>query len=219
MQYSLPTHISYGFVGSRAVVLDLAADRYFLVGEAETSLLDPSRSPTSLQATAGSRTLFARGLLTPGPGRDVAPVVQPMPQSSALEQPEPGGGVGAWETARSCTAALLWLRFAGLPRTIDRWRKHQVKAAQRCGSRCYPQKAGFFARGFADARTLVPTSRLCVPDSLALALCLWRRGIAADIYFGVQLDPFLAHAWVQQDGVVLSDPLNIVADYRAVFKL
>ena len=58
-----------------------------------------------------------------------------------------------------------------------------------------------------------------VADSLALAQALWCRGIAADVFFGVRLNPFAAHAWVQQDNLLLSDPLNIVADYRPVFRL
>lgn len=75
------------------------------------------------------------------------------------------------------------------------------------------------ARGYDKARVLVPAKRLCVPDSLALAQALWRRRIAADVYFGVRLHPFAAHAWVQLDNLLLSDPLNIVADYTPVFRL
>src|SRR3546814_14690928 len=55
-----------------------------------------------------------------------------------------------------------------------------------------------------------------LPDSLTLACILWRRGIDADVYFGVRLAPFLAHAWVQRCDMLLSDPLNTVGEYTPV---
>ena len=54
---------------------------------------------------------------------------------------------------------------------------------------------------------------------MALARSLWRRGIDADLYFGVRLDPFAAHCWLQHDDLLLTDPMNFVADYTPVFKL
>jgi hypothetical protein len=75
------------------------------------------------------------------------------------------------------------------------------------------------ARGYAAARVQLPWRRLCVPDSLALARYLWKRDIDCEVIFGVRLDPFAAHAWVQSGDLLLSDNINVVADYTPVFRL
>jgi hypothetical protein len=58
-----------------------------------------------------------------------------------------------------------------------------------------------------------------VPDSLALIACLWRRGLPADLYFGVRIAPFAAHCWVQSGDCLLSDPFDIVREFTPVFRL
>lgn len=213
--------MSYGVIGRRAVLLDLTADRYLLLGEAEAAALAdlasarPSASPEIVSA------LVARRIIVAGSGIAIAPVDQPRPLASALETIDDGGGVSTWEASRFCMQAMLWLATAGLARTVARSRTFRGRCQRRRdgGLAADSARAAYFARGFAEARIGVPVPRRCVPDSLAVARCLWARGIAADVYFGVQLDPLLAHAWVQLDEVVLSDPLNIAADYCPVFRL
>ena len=80
-------------------------------------------------------------------------------------------------------------------------------------------KVRIMSGAYAAARVQLPWRRLCVPDSLALARYLWQRGIPGQVYFGVRLDPFAAHAWVQHNEMVLSDNVNVVADYTPVFRL
>ena len=54
---------------------------------------------------------------------------------------------------------------------------------------------------------LLPTDRRCLVRSLTLSALLARRGIPARLVLGVRPDaeqPFLAHAWVEHDGVPVS---------------
>lgn len=219
MDFHLAPHVSYGLVGRRAVMLDLLADRYLLLGPEVADVLTALGRCRSVFSVAVLEKLLARGLLLPGPGATVGPVGQPCPLGSALEADLSGGGVSAFEALRRSIGALITMRALGLAPLIARSRTVRARAARRTELVEDPDRAAFFARGFAEARISVPMPRLCVPDSLALAGSLWARGLAAEVYFGVQLDPLLAHAWVQQGPLVLSDPLNIAADYRPVFRL
>lgn len=221
MTFRLSPHISYGLIGSRAVILDLEADRYLLLGPAETEALRALASDRDALPLAASRNLLVRGLICEGPGHDIGPVTQEPPALSALETGERGAEIALFEALRHCVVNLLDLRLIGLASMVGRARAHRDRSARRAGGQLVDDhvRAAAIARGFSEARISVPMPRLCIPDSLGLAQCLWKRGIAADLMFGVQLDPLLAHAWVQSGPLILSDPLNIVADYTPVFKL
>src|SRR3546814_10862129 len=96
---------------------------------------------------------------------------------------------------------------------LARWQRLRLRYQNRKPPNDVEQAALQYAQGFADGRLLLPAKTLCVPDSLTLACILWRRGIDADVYFGVRLAPFLAHAWVQRCDMLLSDTLNTVGEY------
>lgn len=54
---------------------------------------------------------------------------------------------------------------------------------------------------------LLPTDRRCLVRSLTLSSLLARRGIPAQLVLGVRpqaSEPFLAHAWVEHDGVAVT---------------
>ena len=219
MTYHLPRHVSFGLLGARAVVLDLEADRYLLLGALETRLLLSGGQPRHANDRPPIDRLVAKGLLAEGTGDTIAPVNAMIPTASALESNEDGGGIGPVEAARRRLGAGLALRICGLRRTIELWRHVRARHPGRGDLAPLASEAAWLARGYAASRVFVPARRLCVPDSLALARCLWSRGIAADIYFGVRMPPFAAHSWVQQGRLLLSDPVNVVTDYRAVFRL
>lgn len=221
MTFRLAPHVSYGLVRGRAVVLDLEVDRYLLLGPAETEALRALGSARDPLPQAASRNLLVRRLICEGPGHKIAPVDQDRPLASALETGQPGHGVTSFEALRGCLGQLLMLRLFGISHLVRNARAYRAACARHAGGQLVEDKrqTAVIARGFSEARITVPMPRLCIPDSLALARCLWKRGLAADLLFGVQLDPLLAHAWVQSGDLALSDPLNIVADYTPVFKL
>lgn len=200
------------------MLLDLHADRYLMLRGAEAGALEALGSnDREGSAEAALERLAARGILRRGPGAAVAPVGVPPPASSALELAGPGEAASALEIARYRAEASLRLRWQGLGSTIARWRALKVRSL-RAADAPGPDPAAI-ARGYAAARIRLPWRRLCVPDSLALARFLWIRGIESDVLFGVRLDPFAAHAWVQHGDLLLSDTINVVADYTPVFRL
>lgn len=219
MDYHLPAHCSFAGLGPRVVFLDLQRDRYFLLrGNEASAVLEGCAGRGSIER------LIARDLLRPGPGAAVCAVSAIAPTSGALESCDVDGGLPLAELVYFRAEAWLSLRLAGLQATFNRLRWHQRRLdragwCEAAGADKERAAAGRLARGFARTRIFVPAARLCVPDSIALARSLWRRGIDADLYFGVRLDPFAAHCWLQHRDLLLTDPLNFVADYTPVFKL
>jgi hypothetical protein len=62
-------------------------------------------------------------------------------------------------------------------------------------------EAGKVAARVAAAACFYPRRALCLEQSLALFVLLRRRGLAAELRFGVRPYPFHAHAWVDVDGL------------------
>lgn len=219
MDHHLPPHISFAFLGGGAVLLDIETDRYLMLRGSEASALEAlCNGPTPAAVEPAIGRLAARRLIAAGPGPSVAPISAPLPSSSALELAGPSDRADSLEIARYRLDATLRLRLRGLGQTIAKWR--HLKSELRTGEMIADRRhVNAVARGYAAARVHLPWRRLCVPDSLALARFLWRRGIPGEVYFGVRLDPFAAHAWVQHDETVLSDNVNVVADYTPVFRL
>ncbi|WP_179101983.1 lasso peptide biosynthesis B2 protein [Sphingopyxis sp. KK2] len=218
MDYHLPAHISFAAFGSKVVCLDVSADRYFLLrGEEASALLaaDFAMSPPP-------QSVLAHGFLQSGRGAAVLPVVALPVAGSALECPETDGRLSATEVAWFRMGAALALRVRGLEAMFADLRLQRSRDCRRNGTDdpgLQRVTAARMARGYARARLFVPAARLCVPDSIALARSLWRRGIGADLYFGVRLEPFAAHCWLQHGDLLLTDPVNFVADYTPVFRL
>lgn len=220
MNYHLPPHVSFGFLGERVVALDLRADRYFLIAAPDAAALRAFGA--AAEGKAELRPLDAlvrRRLIGIGAGAPIEPVFAEALRLSALEAAATGGRIPVLEAACFRASAGLHLRVSGLKATLGRWRHLRRRYERRLPSRSAQDAAVRIAQGYADARVLLPTKPLCVPDSLALARSLWRRGIDADVYFGVRLSPFMAHAWVQRGDVLLSDKLNTVGEYTPVFRL
>jgi len=221
MQFHLPSHVSFGFVDERAVALDLDADRYLLIAAGEAAALASlgDAVPEEVETFPKTEALVRRGLIARGNGAAIEPVVAEDVRHSALDAALTAGHVPLLEVVRFRASASLHLRLFGLKKTLGGWRRLRSRYQRQLRQLCDVDSPAAVAQAYARTRILVPGKRLCVPDSLALARSLWRRGIAADVYFGVRLNPFLAHAWVQRGDLLLSDRLNTVGEYTPVFRL
>jgi hypothetical protein len=225
MFYHLPHHVSFGRVAGDIVVLDVRADRYIRLGPDESAVLEAvaAGTPRSYDLDLAER-LATRGVIAQGEGPCSEAVVAPQVVRSAVETEGSVTPVGLLEVARARAYAALSLRFCGLSRTISRWRQVRafaapVKLTVSASQRETQIRAAGIARGFARSRLFLPAQRRCVPDGLALLACVKRRGIFADLYFGVRLAPFAAHCWVQAGDELLSDPLDIIREFSPVFRL
>ncbi|HTU11567.1 MAG TPA: lasso peptide biosynthesis B2 protein [Allosphingosinicella sp.] len=213
MQLRLAPHVSFGLVGERPVFLDLARDRYLILDGEAAAAFDRLRGPDPGLTEAQASRLVATGLFEQGPSPGpIAPLAAPAATAQLELEGTGRAGIGdrlaAWRLLRRVHSELrstplltLLLRRACLP--------SRPGAAEAGGA---PALARRFLRGRASA----PQKPRCLPDSLALWDWLQKRGIASSIIFGVKLDPFGAHCWVQHGALALNEALDRVAEYDAV---
>ncbi len=210
-------------LGARSVVLNLRRDRYIGLSEATTAslLALTAQTPNLLtridpQDEPVRRTLVERGILTDEPGES------PVRRASRPTHSAWAHGVSTLPPARSAGAAAaaimaltqtsISLRFRPLLYTIG-WLRRQHGKLYRGGRR---GDVGLALDIFAGARPWFPGPPVCRLDAPALCLYLWRRGIDADLIFGVRLDPFAAHCWTQIGACAVLEPYDAMHQYSPI---
>jgi hypothetical protein len=148
-----------------------------------------------------------------------------LPQSRA--RVEPSAAVEPEVVAGTRFSALgflhlvwagLWtraaLRWRGLPWTLGRVQRIRARALS-------ARRREWLIRRTLKAyvalrRPVSQGQRDCLPRSVGLAAALRRQGLDATVCFGVRNYPFLAHAWVEADGVAINEPLDTVCRFTAL---
>jgi hypothetical protein len=72
----------------------------------------------------------------------------------------------------------------------------------------YQARVISLAAAFNQARRSVPLAPRCLMDALALLDFLGSRQAFPGLVFGVRLNPFGAHCWVQSGDTVLNDRVD-----------
>lgn len=212
---ALQPHVGFALVEERPIFLDIRRDRYFgLDRDAEEGFLAAHRSNGALDVEDElAARLLATGLFTSD--------ARPRPaDAAAIRRPErglSGGGSRLRPTDLASTWLLIGrarrqLRKQPLERVID-----QRRMRGRPTSDWSPDEVEAFCARFSRARSLVPIGPTCLQDSLALRDWLDSRRASAAIVFGVKLDPFAAHCWVQSDNIVLNDAPDKVREFTPIF--
>lgn len=177
------------------VFLDIARDRYFKLGRAQTLVLQGDQTPERTQLVDRLRV---RGLI--GEAKETARVTVRFD--------------GALRT-RSCDA----MRVLGACRWADRSLKRRRFSDVIAWALAAPARAGASEPSVADIdrfrsrRLFYPRDYNCLFDSLALVRFLRLRGLAGDWVFGVRGMPFAAHCWVAIGNTPLNDDPDFVAPY------
>lgn len=207
--YRLPDHLGVCEVDGRVLMLDLCRDRYFQMDPHSTSALRQWRDGVHGDNAECLLPLIERGILVPGAdGEASAWPATAVPARSLVGTAAPLAG-RSWSLVPEIGAALAlarWrLRRRGLEGAVNRVRQTRPRAGT-------SDAAAHLAR-FRAARSLVPVAPNCLTDSLALASFLSRRTVAWNLVFGVKLDPFAAHCWLQNDEAVLNDAEDSVSTF------
>jgi hypothetical protein len=113
---------------------------------------------------------------------------------------------------------IIWRLLARVRRSIRFRPIADVLAEIECAHPAQETHLGFpaVAMRFTIARRFVPIPRNCLTDSITLLHWLARNGERATLVFGVKLDPFAAHCWVQTDGILLNDHAEHVERFTPV---
>jgi hypothetical protein len=210
MSYSFaPDHYAVA-MDERAIALDIAADRYRLLGAPAGTALraldagDPDHP--------GIKVLTAMGVLVHGGGLETK--AWPDISSSAIEherieQVPLGFGTVAVGLLRS----IVDLRSIGLKAVLQAARIRTIDAE--------PNRQSLIpiAQAYVRHRSRLPLKRICLPDSLALHRILCAKGLGSTLVVGVRLDPFMAHCWLQAGDMVLNDSCDHVCAYKPILRI
>jgi hypothetical protein len=72
---------------------------------------------------------------------------------------------------------------------------------------------------FHALRLFFPVNYLCLYDSLALLEFLARYDVFPTWVFGVRLEPWAAHCWVQEAGVTFNEDVEEAANFTAIMAI
>lgn len=212
MHYGLPPHLSYCLIDGRTIFLDIDRDLYFrLESSLEQGFLSYVHAEDGDQSHRDA--LLERGILIPGSDRtNLAHRTLLQPSQSLIELRD--RKVCA-RLADVLEILLIVLRFhrhlktLPLKSILDSLKSREAKGHLGMW-RAAPHDPQILdaAEMFMQARRFVPIETSCLLDSLSLIRYLDKRGMTAELVFGVTDAPFSAHCWVQAGCVVLNDTVG-----------
>jgi hypothetical protein len=119
----------------------------------------------------------------------------------------------AFNFSISVITASSRLRLFSLQSTVARERARTHGATHRNFDQA---RARDLLTAFAALRVFWSTPRQCLFDALALRVFLARYGLHAHWVFGVRMNPFGAHCWVQHESIVLNDSVEFVRAFTPI---
>lgn len=217
--FHLAPDVHLARVRGRTVALDLRRGRYIgIAGGLATHLdallstrgagdLAPADRDAAL-AKLGRMGLLGANASAPSPA--AAPALSTLWPTDRRTR-GPSAKPGSWMSAISAlTEVSLALKALSLRRVV-RWMAREHRAAKSAGRD--PQR---LLDDFVEVRPWFVQRPVCRLDAMALCLHLWRNGAEADLIFGVDLDPFAAHCWVQSGSAVLNEAHDGVRRYTSI---
>ncbi|WP_420145454.1 lasso peptide biosynthesis B2 protein [Sphingobium sp.] len=210
--------VTYCEIADAFIFLDVRRDRYQqlppgLAGQF-LRLRRGQISAESLQALIATGLFERRDSL-----EDLSPASGSKPGTSALDQDT--SKTAAWRSIAlvwSHAAAGLSLKILPLYRVLERCADRRLR--HRGTSARAPELSTVqLARDFQLSNLIVPRHDRCLLKAVALVefLSFYRRYPA--IIFGVCLRPFSAHCWVEDGGVLLSDPVDAISHYTPILRV
>jgi len=227
-EFFLPLHVHFCCRGDALVFLDLQKDSYTLVNGEASSILRSMCSPNNVEMLDQKQIdileeLVDVGLLTKNhdAGKHASPTEIGLAMESLLDTEAPVEfritTVHVWRFIAACTTAVVRLRWNRLEDTVQ-----SVQLRKSC---CFPKAPLPFAKAreltaiFNRLRSFFPRNYLCLYDSLALIEFLARFQLFPTWVFGVKLEPWAAHCWVQEAPFTFNEGAEEAAGYTAVMTI
>lgn len=191
--------------------MDLRDDSYFLLERnAEAGFLK------HLADIDGARLTTTEMIIVADPGEDLGAVAVALcerprrsliGQAGTLVRPRPADLISVALTLRRTRWSLKRRPIAALLADLGSTEEGCMEQLEPLVDR---------ARRFLAARPLVPFRANCLLDSLALLSWLGPGRQGAMLVFGVKLDPFAAHCWVQTADLLINDRADNVERFEPV---
>jgi hypothetical protein len=222
--YQLAEHVHACRVENHCILLDLRRDKYIGIDGAQFDSVMQPRTPTNTDRAKSceplATELLAQGLIAPATAEATTGLKRIECANEELFREDairfarrdvmrlPQFLYASW-------CANRWLREWQLFATVAHVKARKQKG-QAIGRRAPAGLTADLVRSFQVLRPIFPRRYLCLFDSLALVNFLAGYGIHPDWIFAVREDPFTAHCWVQQGGVVLNDEVEHISLYTPI---
>lgn len=229
-RYYLTEHAFSCVVDSHYVFLDLKSDEYLCLGREQSreihELLNThGDSASHLRESARvTENLLAHGLVTKdgSTGKVLASPSVDIASASLLEhveRPQPRfQALHVLCFTAAAASASIDLRWRSIHRTVRSVRNFKATHAASGADPDIEGLSGLFEI-FRLLRPYYPRAYLCLFDSLALVRFLARFGVFPQWVYGVRLEPFGAHCWVQSGNVVVNDVVDNVGRYTPIMSV
>jgi hypothetical protein len=224
-EFFLPAHVHCCRRGDAFVFLDLKQDDYTLiVGDAAAALCEITTQPragaSGPQHAQSLHELVRGGLLTPdsASGRMITATRSDIALQQLLDADStlPVGVTisHVCNFIAACTTAAIRLRWSRIENTISAVSRRKAVRSSR-----HPMdldRARHLAGIFQRLRRLFPANYLCLFDSLALLEFLARYDVFPTWVFGVRLEPWAAHCWLQHEEFTFNECVEEVSRYTPI---
>jgi hypothetical protein len=235
--FYLSKHTFICLADNHYVFLDLRSDEYSCLDRTQSDILkrllnghrivDDHSSNIRLHETADSassavvQTLLKKGLAVnrATDGKiPTLPFIAP-PAASLMDvsdKPRPAINSGhVWHFFSAAAAASKNLRWGSIERTVRT--VEDRKSA--CGNVLESCAITDLFEIFQTLRPYYPRPYLCLFDSLALLHFLARYDVFPLWVYGVTLEPFNAHCWIQAGDFVVNDTVDNVCNYTPIMSV
>lgn len=217
MHYQLRENLSCCDVDGHMIFLDIAQDRYFKLTDPLEKAMRRFQAHEDVASTLLEHLAAARILVEAPDLREHAAIASiQRPSRSAIEK------ATSFKNHRFSAAvvlevmAIIWstrhhLRTCAFKTILDEasaYRNMKTAALKVATPATFEDNLLQATWLFARARPYVPIQPTCLLDSMSLLRFLSRRGLRANIIFGVMPEPFAAHCWVQAGDMVLNETLS-----------
>lgn len=212
MPYRVREDLHFCRIGEQMVFLDLRKDRYFLLrGEIQRAFSAYVSGTTEVAIPR----LLELGLLVESDGQTVrAKRSLTAPARSVFERAQEPGRPHLRTILEVSHLTFLTRRSLATRSIQDVTNEHLLLRRTAC-SKPHTRKVSASegklldsVSDFMQARRLLPIDASCLLDSLVLHAFLLRRRLFSRVVFGVTIDPFSAHAWLQSGDLVLNDSVS-----------
>ena len=204
--HSVPARLAYAVTQDVTVFLDIDNDRYFRLPAG----LEPAFRAALSGSTRGGdglERLIQLGVLEPTPVVDRPERRAAVPVAESLVDMDAGRARAGVTTALAAASSLVRAR-ALLRRGFAKALTVLTHRSGRRGASREIEAVRSASLAFLAARRIVPIQPVCLLDSVALLDFLSRRGLDADLVFGVIARPFSAHCWLQVGDLALNDEFD-----------
>ncbi len=206
----LPDYLGLCEVDGRLLMLNVRSDRYLELDPASAEAFRSWLHGEPVADDPGLDRLIRMQMLVPADRPDRSGWTErTAPERSLVGDLPPARR--AWPLVAE-VAARIWAARRRISQGLEAAVEHvrRTRPASKSGD------VRMELPRFRAARRLVPLKPNCLPDSLALAAFLFRRDIGCQLVFGVKLDAFAAHCWLEIDGAVLNESADSVAGFTPI---